>query len=400
MKSRMLALAAILMVVMGTIGVAFAQEERGSTREEIKGKRLLHRYNVVFRQAEQSRIGMEAVIAYVDEIGNDSTTLAGIKDNFVAKVGELKTAAEGNDFEGFKDVTSDMRDLIKDFRDEAHNVLGTDVGEARTRVAQAIQGQRDYLNSLVDEIRTARGEVELEAVDEAIEDVEERTDKAVERGADATELKAKLAEIKEKREELKLKIDAAIASCGEAGLGKCDTPEAQEYKALKEEIKDDFKGLKEIAKATGLKKRISKGIEAAGNVLEKANERLERAEESGVDVTTAKAKLDEVQRLLDSAEEKLDAGDYEGAMDELKAARTAFVSAMKETRELRRTEKPERARGKSGERIRGAEEPEDEHEEEPETEEEPEDVDEEEETETEDEEEDEQENESTSGGGQ
>ncbi len=349
MKTKIFAMAAILMVVMSTIGVAIAQTEEDSTRKELKGKRLLHRYNVVFRQAEQSRIGMEAVIAYVDELGNDSAGLVEIKDNFVAKVGELKTAAEGNDFTGFKGAMEDIRGLIKEFKDESHSILGTDVGEARTRVAEAIQDNREYLDSLVTEINKARGELEEEAIDEAAEAAEEKVKKAKGQGADVTELQAKLDEIKEKREDLKTKIDAAIESCGDVGLGVCDTPEAQEYKALRQEIKDDFKALRDIARATGMKNKISKGIAAANKVLERANARLATAEERGVDVTAVKAKLDEVERLLDSAQEKLDAGDYEGATAELKAARTAFVSSMKEMKELRDSGSEKRGRGRGGE---------------------------------------------------
>ncbi len=356
MKTKIFAMAAILMVVMSTIGVAIAQTEGDSTRKEIKGKRLLHRYNVVFRQAEQSRIGMEAVIAYVDELGNDSAGLVEIKDNFVATVGELKTVAEGNDFTGFKGAMEDIRGLIKEFKDESHSILGTDVGEARTRVAEAIQDNREYLDSLVKEINKARGELEEEAIDEAAEAAEEKVEKAKGQGADVTELQAKLDEIKEKREDLKTKIDAAIESCGDVGLGVCDTPEAQEYKTLKQEIKDDFKALKDIARATGMKNKITKGITAANKVLERANARLATAEERGVDVTAVKAKLDEVERLLDSAQEKLDAGDYEGATSELKAARTAFVSSMQEMKELRDSDSEKRGRGRGGEETEEDEE--------------------------------------------
>ncbi len=344
MKSRILAMAAILMVLMATVGVAIAQAPQGeSAGGELKGKRLLHRYHVVFRQAEQLRIGMEAVIGYVNELGNDSTKLVEIKNNYVAKVGELKKAAEGNDFQGFQGALADLRRLSKEFRDESHRVLGNKVGEAQTRVAKAIQDNKAYLNSLVGEINKAREDLELEAIDKAVEAAKEKTDKAKEQGANVSEIQAKLDEIRQKRGELKAKMDAAIATCSGVELSKCNTTEAQAYKAVRQEIKEDFKELRDIARNTGLRNRIAKGITAAKRILENARDRLTAAEERGADVAVVKAKLDEVERLINSAQEKLGAKDYKGAVDELKAARTAFVSAMKEIRELRRTERQEKA---------------------------------------------------------
>ncbi len=342
MKTKIFAMVAIIMMVTATIGVggAFAQEE--GLRKEMRGKRLIHRYNVVYRHAEQTRIGMEAVISYVDELGNDSAKLTEIKDSFITKVEDLKTASDNNNFEDFQQALKDMRDLIKEFREESHNLLGENVGEARTRVAQAIQDNQEYLNSLVDEINNARGELELEAVDEALDAAEERTEKAEERGVDTNEVQTKIDEIKLKRADLKTKIDAAVASCGETALRACDTAEAQEYKDLRQEIKDDFKSLREIAKTTGRKNRVSKGVDAAKKVLEKAQYRVTKAEERDIDVTTINAKLTEVETTLNSAQDKIDSGDYEGATEDLKAARTAFLSAMKDLREQVKTEGQER----------------------------------------------------------
>lgn len=361
MKTKIFTMVAIIMMVTATIGVggAFAQEE--GLRKEIRGKRLIHRYNVVYRHAEQTRIGMAAVISYVDELGNDSAKLSEIKDSFVTKIEDLKTASDNNNFEDFQQALKDMRDLIKEFREESHNLLGEQVGAARTRVAQAIQDNKEYLDSLIDEINSARGELELEAVDEAVDTAEERTGKAEERGVDTNEVQTKIDEIKQKREELKTKIDAAVASCDETALTVCDTSEAQEYKELRQEIKDDFKSLKEIARNTGRKNRVSKGIESSQRILEKAQERVSKSEERGRDVTTINAKLDEVETSIKSTQNKLDAQDYEGAVEELKAARTAFVSAMKDLRGQVKTEGQgrisERRKGPSAEKGQSTETP-------------------------------------------
>ncbi|MEE8167427.1 MAG: hypothetical protein V3T58_00975 [Candidatus Hydrothermarchaeales archaeon] len=337
MRSKIFAIVAAVMLITASFAVVAAQE----TPKELKGKRLLHRYHVAYHHAEQLRIGMEAVIDYMGDANAGKLEI--IKGDFVAKEDELKTVAENNDFKGFKQVMADMRGLVKDFKTESHALLENKVGEAQTMVAKALQENREYLNSLVDNINSAREGVELEAVDEATETSEEKADKASAKGVDVSKIQAKLQEIKEKRETLKSKIEAAIESCSGTGIGKCDTPEAQEYKALRKEIKEDFKELREIARETGMKHRVANLLKASRRAFEAVQKRIAAAEEQGADVAVVKAKLDEVKSMIDSAEVKYEAGDYRGAIEDLKASKVAFVSAAREVKSLRQTRKTEKA---------------------------------------------------------
>lgn len=329
MKMKCVSVAAILMIIFATFGFGVVTAQEEPIREKIKEKRLLHLYDVFFYQMEKHRIGMEAIIDYVDEKGDTnagSDQLVVIKDSFVALEGELETAAEAGDAEKFKEILKDSRELTKDFRLESHEVLGTEgeIGEARTKVNEALEENNDYLQTLLGNIQQSRKESELEIVDEANDGAQEKIDNIKEKGVDVEELQAKLDEIKDKRDTLEGKLEAAITSCEGVGLGVCDTAEAQEYRDLKEEIKQGYKELREISRTTGRAHKISNAIQASHKVLERIEARISSAEEIGADVTAAKAKLDEVKDMVNSAEAKYNESDYEGALEELENAKEAL----------------------------------------------------------------------------
>lgn len=349
--NKLFAAIVVLMFVLSGVSVAVAQEDSG---KETRGKKLTHRYNVVFHEAEKIRIGMEATIAYVNELGNDSTTLSNIKTDFVAKVAELKSAAENNDFSGFQNALADIKTLIKSFRIAAHAILGNNVGEAQSRVAKALQDNREYLNSLVQNISRSQGEAEIEEIDQAVNETEKKAERAESQGVNVSALRSKLAEIKEKRTELKARHAAAVESCKGTGLGECNTTEAEAYRALKAEIKQDFRELRDIARSIGQAHRIANNIDAAKKVLNRTEALVSRMKEEGVDTAVLEAKLDEVRKLIESAEAKLKAGDFSGALEELKDAREAFKSTAKEIREASREVRRERREERVENRSEGA----------------------------------------------
>jgi DNA repair exonuclease SbcCD ATPase subunit len=177
------------------------QAKRGKAFKKMK---LLHLYDVFFLQMEKHRIGMEAIIEYVDEKGADSGQLVTIKDDFVALLADIETAANADDDAEFKSVLKDARDLTKEFKEASHDTLGGEgeIGEARTKVNEALDANADYLKTLKNNIQNSREESELEIVDDINEEIEDRIEKAKEEGADTQELEAKLEELKDKREEL------------------------------------------------------------------------------------------------------------------------------------------------------------------------------------------------------
>lgn len=323
---RFVSIAAILMIMFATFGVGVVTAQGKPIRGEIKEKRLLHLYDVFFHQMEKHRIGMEAIIDYVGDTNAGSAQLVVIKDDFVALVGELETAAMDGNAGEFRIILKDARDLTKDFRLESHSVLGTEgeIGKARTRVNEALEENKEYLQTLLGNIQQSRKGAELEIIDEANDEAQGRIDDIEEKGMNVEELQAKLDEIKEKRDALKEKLEVAIASCEGIGLGVCNTTKAQEYRDLKEEIKQDYKELREISRKIGQAHRIANAIQASHRVIERMDSLISNAEERGADVTVAKAKLDEVVYMLDSVEAEYNESNYEGALAELKNAKEAL----------------------------------------------------------------------------
>lgn len=385
MKRKIVSMAAILLAILAIFGsgvvtaqenqtteqttnetgMTIAQEEqktvRANVKEKVKEKKQLHQYDVFFYQMEKHRIGMEAVIAYVDESGEGnagSAQLVVIKGDFVALEGELETAANSGDAKEFQSILKDSRDLTKDFKTEAHNVLGTEgeIGAARGKVNEALEENSEYLDTLLSNIQQSRRESELEIVDEANEVIAERIKTAKGKGGDTGELEENLEEIKEERDELEEKLDAAIASCEGTIIAECETPEAEAYREQREEMKQKYTEIRETSRKVANENRMSKVVDASRKVLEKTQERIATAEEAGADVTVARAKLDEIKGMLDQAEGKAGEGDYEGALEELKNAKGAFKEVQRErienrietAKELREEAVEERRAGASG----------------------------------------------------
>jgi hypothetical protein len=341
------------------------QAKRGKAFKKMK---LLHLYDVFFHQMEKHRIGMEAIIEYANvqgDVNAGSEQLVIIKDKFVVLETDLETAANADDDSEFRQILKDARGLTKDFKDEAHDALGTEgaIGEARTKVNEALDVNADYLKTLKENIQNSREESELELVDDVNEEIEEKIEKAKEEGVDTEEFEARLEELKDKREELEAKLEAAIASCEDVSIDECDTLEAEEYQTLKEEIKVAYKEIRETSRKTARAKKVSSALRQAQKVVERLEAQIAKAEEEGADVTVLKAKLEEIKAMLESTETRYDEEGYEGALSEFNSARDAFKTTradfikkakerreqIKEKAEERREEIKEDAEGRRDE---------------------------------------------------
>jgi uncharacterized protein YwbE len=277
-------------------------------------------YKFALIPMERHRIGMEAIIGYVDEIGGDSSALVELKADFEAQMEELKAASEEGDRDEAKQILDSMKDTVKGFRAEAKAQIGEEnFEEAKARLDEALEENQEYFESLRLDAREARKERAIEIFDILVARAEEKISKLEEMGIDVTDLTAKLEEIGEKRSDFI-----------EAGNTAIETGDRTEYDAMRTEIKEEFKELARLFKQHGGALRAANVIDAAYKRIEAVQERLDELEQTGKDVTVEKAKLEEIRTMVDSAAEKLGAGDVDGAAQDLKAAREAFTSAMKE----------------------------------------------------------------------
>lgn len=149
-------------------------------------------------------------------------------------------------------------------------------------------------------------------------------DKAKGNGIEVSALQAKLDEIKELRTDLVDAMNEGIAACTGEGIGKCTKPEVEAYKTTREEIMNKYKELVELAKTTGQNQRYASAIIRARDIITKGEKVLGDAHNRGMDVSSEKAGLDEIKGLVDSAESKYKAGDFEGAGQDLRNAQEKF----------------------------------------------------------------------------
>jgi hypothetical protein len=327
------------------------QAKRGKAFKKMK---LLHLYDVFFLQMEKHRIGMEAIIDYVGDSGDTnagSENLVIIKDEFVLLLDDLETAADADDDAGFRDVLKDARGLVKDFREASHDALGGEgeIGAAREAVNAALDANADYIKTLRTNIQNSREEAELEIVDDINEEIEEQIENAQEEGVDTEEFEEKFEELKDKREELEEKLEAAIESCGDVSINECDTTEAEDYRALREEIKGEYKKIRETSRKVARAKKVRSTIKASNKLLENLEKRIAEAEAEGQDVTALKAKLEELKSMLDDVEAGYEEDGYEGAVEKFKNAkavykttRADFIEKAKERREAIKEKAEER----------------------------------------------------------
>ncbi|HEY9206498.1 MAG TPA: hypothetical protein VIO58_11325 [Candidatus Methanoperedens sp.] len=292
----------------------------------IKTKQAWMLYKYALLPAEKHRVGMEALIGYVETLGKDTSKLAALKDNFVSLIDQLKTAAENNDYQLGKRVVTQMKDTVASFKSELKPLVAGNETAARDALNAALLQNSDYFDSLVTEAREARRDRNLEFFDIAAARAQGKLEKAKEKGIDVSALQAKLDEIKELRSELLDSMNAGIASCNGEGIGKCNTTEAAAYTALRDEIKNKYKELVELAKTAGQTQRFSLAITKARDLIAKGETLLDTAEKRGIDVSKEKAGLSEIKGLVDSAESKYKAGDFTGAAKDLKQAQEKYRS--------------------------------------------------------------------------
>lgn len=302
---------------------------QSTTRDELKTTQAWMLYKYALVPAEKHRIGMEALIGYIEGTNGSTAKLVELKNGFITQQESLKAAAEKADYKGGRAIVDQMKKTVSDFRTEARAQIGTDTKGAQDALKSALEANEEYLDSLVTEAREAKKDRNLEAFDFANAKIQTRLDKAKDNGADVSALQAKLDEISAKRSELLDAMNSGVASCKGEGIGKCTTPEAQAYVTLRTELETDYKELREIAKQVGQSQKIGNAVTQAYTIITNAEKTLATAEGRGRDVSVQKAKLAEIKTLVDGADTKYKAGDYTGAENDLKAAKDAFEALKK-----------------------------------------------------------------------
>lgn len=128
-------------------------------------------------------------------------------------------------------------------------------------------------------------------------------------------------------------MDNAIESCTVRPVRHCDTTEAEEYTEFRDEIKQDYRDLRELARNIGKKHHIFKAIERSRTVIANAQSKLENA---NADVTAELAMLSAISDLVDSAENNYNESNYDAAIEDMKSAKELFRELRESVRSRRR----------------------------------------------------------------
>jgi len=316
---ELILLASVMLLMFISSMQAVAAEEAGSAEPVLDTTRIWVNYNYALVPTEKVKVSMDALIAYVGDLGEDTMQLEAYKVDLVAKQDDLLAAAENNEPLGL--VISEMRAVVKDFRDEVASLVGENKTGAREAVRVALEENDETFHEMVAEARTVHKAHNLEAFDHAVDKAQERIDEGAAKGFDVTEVQAALDAIKAKRDLWVLVMDDAIESCTVRPVIRCNTTESDEYRALKIEIRQDFKDLRELARDAGRQQRIAAAVAQARDVVARTQERLDNA---NADVSEFQESLDDISGMIDSAEEKNSMKDYEGAIEDLKESRKMF----------------------------------------------------------------------------
>ncbi|MFH1432242.1 MAG: hypothetical protein ABIG84_03415 [archaeon] len=313
----------IMLLTMITAIQPVSAQNPGSPQPVLETTKIWVNYNYALVRIEEAEIGMDALITYIGtDLGKDTAKLEAYKNDLISKQDELKTVAENN--QPLSPVISDMKTIVRSFRDEARIHVGENRTGALNAIKNAVEENENTIYDMIASARAVHKQHNLEAFDYLNEKAQSKLDEGVSKGIDVTELQAALDEIKQKRTEFVQVMDDAIDSCKDRIRLRCNTTQTQEYFRVRDEIIQDYKDLRELAKNVGMKYKIANAIENGRNIIANGKTTLERAESRNIDVSVEKAKLDEISKLVDSAENNNNNGDYEAAIADMESAKEAF----------------------------------------------------------------------------
>ena len=237
---------ALVLIGLLAIPVVYAAEQCVQPADLAEDK-LQARIGFAEYRAERHLLAMDAIINYLDDAGNDTSTLEDLNADFETKSEDLSDASDEDELDATID---DMKDIVKDFKSEIDDLdLDNDmVGE----IEDAIQAKfDDNENDLDDKLQGAaeNGKSFMQGKFEAAFCVAENAIAKLDaKDVDVSDAETKLADIKQKELDLTQKFEDAVLSCDTTSMGSCDSDEMTDFESAKTELAGDFKDLKDMLK--------------------------------------------------------------------------------------------------------------------------------------------------------
>ncbi len=338
-----------------------AIEFEAELKKKVKDAEFPVKKRTVIFQLKRHLLGMDEVIKFAKEHNVSTAKLEELRNNFASVIEKMEQAVASEEKDPLGRYVSEAVKIAKEFREESRKLLGNKVDEARERVKKGTEEDRNRtLINESDRIRAEEATHGLNSFDAHVENSQKNIDRLALAGLKVETAQKKLNEIKAKRPALVDAINAFVNSCQGKPL-KCDNPEHERLKEIREDIRKEFKELDEILKETRQGEKIIHLAEKLERAIAGAEGTLKKAEEKGQDVAAYRAKLVEIRRILEDAKKKADAGDIKSAAEDLRSGHVALTNVLKDLarakkeflKELKEEKKAEKARAKNKSEEKG-----------------------------------------------
>jgi ElaB/YqjD/DUF883 family membrane-anchored ribosome-binding protein len=315
---------------------------KNATKFEEEFKKKIRKINfpvkkrTIVYQLKKHLIGMDAVIEFAGELGKNTTELEELRNEFNTVIENIEGVLSSDEKDPLGRHVAAARRIANEFRKKSKELLGDEVDEARERVRKAIAEDREgILAREADKIRAEEYSHGLNSFDAHVRNAQKKINRLIKAGLNVSEAEEKLEEIRDKRPALVEAIEAYVNSCRGKPL-TCDNEEHRELRELRREIRGEFKELDGIIKKIRQGERIAHLAAKLERAIDRAENKLAKAEEKGLDVTVYRVKLEEIRKILGSARSKAEAGDVKGAMLDIRSGHVALTNVLKELAKERR----------------------------------------------------------------
>jgi tetratricopeptide (TPR) repeat protein len=275
-----------------------------------------------------TEVSMVAVIDYIDEISNGTGTseLSSLLEDFREKEGMIESFTTHI---GLNNGIRELKQITVQFRKETKIQLTANNGKALellNRIKTALDENSDEIDTLKDEYWQTRKELTLEIFDIRVERAQTILDKLHENEYDVSEAQAKLDEIKDMRDELEIALESR---------------DNAEILSVNVEILNLSKELRQIVRDLQVKipksKIVNHWINVGDRILERTSMIISELEALGMDVSELKEIHSKAEDDWNTAKEKYDEGDIDGAIealkqlkDDLKELKQAYLDLLSE----------------------------------------------------------------------
>ena len=261
-------------------------------------------------------IGMETIIAYINEISENAgaAQLSSLLDGFKNQSQTMQTLTT---HVAFNNAFKQLRKITTDFRLETRKQMKEHKGKASALISKikiALEEKQSELDGLKDAFLAVGKNNSLEIFDIRVNHAQEVLNALSANGYDITAAQAKLDEIKNKRSSL------------ESALDEQDNTKIRQVHL---EILNFSKELRQIVRDLQVEvpknKMIKHWTHVGDRVVERTNTIISELETLGIDTTTLRGIHSQAEVDLEKARNEFDAGNFEEAINALKDLKTDLI---------------------------------------------------------------------------